>query len=211
MVYKPNIPLPTDNLSVSQNDLLQNFTSANTSFSIDHYSFDDLTTNNGRHKDIHIVKRVGDPVNVAGVEIVYSKDYTPDTTGGTADTQLFAMTGAGGISQLTGNSSLQEGWCWMGGVLLQWGVVAVSSGSGSSSHRQGTVTFKDRVVGASIPFPNNCFVVTTNLTISVQGATSPASNTLSIFSKSATNFTWTFNTSGNITDQPQFYWMAIGN
>ncbi len=49
MVYKPNIPLPTDNLSVSQGDLVGNFQSLNTTFGIDHYPFADTSANSGKH------------------------------------------------------------------------------------------------------------------------------------------------------------------
>ena len=52
MAYDPNIPLPTDLLSVSQNDIKNNFTQANTSFGIDHYPFDDGTANNGKHNQV---------------------------------------------------------------------------------------------------------------------------------------------------------------
>lgn len=50
MTFNPNIPLPTDELSDSQGDILNNFSSSNTSFGIDHYAFSDLTANNGKHK-----------------------------------------------------------------------------------------------------------------------------------------------------------------
>jgi len=49
MAYLPNVPQPTDNLSDSQNDLLNNFQGANTSFGINHYSFANATADNGKH------------------------------------------------------------------------------------------------------------------------------------------------------------------
>lgn len=210
MVYKPNIPLPGDNLSVSQGDINNNFLDANASFGVDHYPFDDATLNNGRHKPVHIVKELVNPVPVVGQQIVFTKDYLPDYTGATPDTQLYTITELGGVSQLSGNASTgTEGWNWSGGVLHQWGFVAMASGTGTSDHREGTVTFKDRSL-FMIPFPTQCFFVVTTVTIANQASTSPASNTVSIFSKSATEFKWTFNTTGNITSQPGFYWYAIG-
>lgn len=210
MSYNPNIPTPTQNLSVSQGFLKDNFTYSNISFGKDHYPFDDGTVNNGYHKDVHIVKRVGNPATVADTLITFSKDYTPNTTGGVADTQLFARTALGGVSQLTGNLVGNDGWCWCGGILIQWGNIELTTGSGGTQHRDGSVTFKDRVTGA-IPFPNACFVVLGNPTCAVEDQSSPASTTFSIFSKSATDFKWNFNTSANISNNPFIYWVAIGN
>jgi hypothetical protein len=47
--YNASKPQPTDFLSNSQQDLLNNFSSANISIGIDHYPFDDDTANNGKH------------------------------------------------------------------------------------------------------------------------------------------------------------------
>ena len=52
MAYKPNIPQSTDNLSQSQIDMLGNFQQLNTSFLVDHYTFADLTANNGKHNTV---------------------------------------------------------------------------------------------------------------------------------------------------------------
>lgn len=52
MTFKNNIPQPTDNLSDSQVDLLNNMSQLDTSFGVDHYTFSDLTANNGFHNQI---------------------------------------------------------------------------------------------------------------------------------------------------------------
>ena len=52
MVFKNNIPQPTDNLLDSQGDLLNNNAQLDTSFGIDHYTFSNLTTNNGKHNQV---------------------------------------------------------------------------------------------------------------------------------------------------------------
>lgn len=208
MSYNPNIPTPTQNLSVSQGFLKINFITSNTSFGKDHYPFDDGTVNNGYHKDVHIVKRAGDPATVADTLITFSKDYTPNTTGGVADTQLFARTALGGISQLTGNLVGDDGWCWCGGILVQWGIAtAASTGSFSSGTATGTVTFKDRVTGA-IPFPTSCFVVIPGTRNNVAPSGSRYAG-ITILSKANTNFTWSCNGSSNAADG--FFWIAIGN
>jgi hypothetical protein len=210
MPFNPNIPQPNDLLSNSQQDLLNNNQALNTSFGIDHYTFDDLTINNGRHKDIHLVKRVGNPVATTDTVTIFSKDYTPDTTGAVTDTQLFLETANGIISQLTGKlsglTSPSDGWNWVGGILLQWGIVSQAFSSGSTT---GTVTFKDRVAGA-IPFPNNCFIVTGSPLVSFaslpssQGSVNIRQSTIS-----KTKFDWQFYTNSN--QYIGFLWFAVGN
>jgi|ERR1700754_1236816 len=51
-IYNPNIPQPTDELSDSQGQILQNFNKADSSFGTDHYRFSDLTVNNGFHQRV---------------------------------------------------------------------------------------------------------------------------------------------------------------
>lgn len=52
MPYDPNIPMPNDDLSDSQVDLLANFQQLDTSFGIDHYTFSNATANNGKHNQV---------------------------------------------------------------------------------------------------------------------------------------------------------------
>ena len=52
MSFNPNIPQPGDLLSDSQGDLLQNMLALDTSFGIDHYTFSNLTVNNGAHRQV---------------------------------------------------------------------------------------------------------------------------------------------------------------
>ena len=205
--YNPNIPTATDFLSDSQVDLRNNFSQANTTYVTDHIAFD-VAPNNGYHKDIHIVKRTGNPAVVADTVIGYVKDYTPDTTGGVADTQLFSETAAGVISQLTGKLTGNDGWAWVGGILVQWGInTAVTSGTFASGTATGTVTFKDRVAGA-IPFPTACFVVIPG----TRNNAAPSGSRyvgVTVITKSTTNFTWSANGSSSAANG--FFWIAIGN
>jgi len=207
MTYNPNIPNPTDFLSDSQPQIKNNFSAANTSFGIDHTPFTGVT-NIGFHKPVHLISQgTSNPTAVAGTNIVYAKSYTPDTAPASGpDIQLFARTAAGGISQLTGNSAAKEGYQWIGGVLLQWGRVTQNFAAGSTS---GTVTFKSRSPGNSIPFPNACFIVQTTPFINAANPNSQASIQVRNSTLSETIFDWQFYT--NSTDYKGFYWMAIGN
>lgn len=52
MAYKNNIPQSTDFLSDSQLDLLNNFQQLDVSFGIDHYTYSNLTVDNGKHNKV---------------------------------------------------------------------------------------------------------------------------------------------------------------
>jgi hypothetical protein len=78
MTYLPNIPLPTDLLSKSQGDILNNFTSSNNVFGIDHYKFDDATANKGKHNTVTTPLIVGavHPVTAAAEPKFYGMQDT---------------------------------------------------------------------------------------------------------------------------------------
>jgi len=211
LTYTINIPDAPNNPSNDQPPMKVNTNSINSIVQIDHAGFND--NNGGYHTIIHQVKQVSDPANIANFNEVYAKDYTPDTTGGVADTQLFTQTGSGIISQLTGFSlgDLEDGWQWVGGVLLQWGRAGnatATSGSFVSGHAEGQVTFKDRVAGA-IPFPNGCFIVLTIPHYTGSDEPSGAGGVaIDRSTLSATNFDYTFNS--NSSKYVGFYWFAVG-
>lgn len=50
--YNPAVPQPSDILSDSQQDFLNNFTQLDTSFGIDHYTFSNGTADNGKHNQV---------------------------------------------------------------------------------------------------------------------------------------------------------------
>lgn len=198
--YTDDIPDANHNPSTDQPDMKINTNSIDSIIAVDHYSFEEGGLDrDGYHKIIHQAVEASDPTTIALINQIYPKNYTPDTTGGVADTQLFTRTASGAISQLTGNFLNAEGWQWIGGVLVQWGAIASTSSSG-------TVIFKDRVAGA-IPFPNNCFNVSITLS-----STAGFTTTCEVGVRDFTNlqFRWrSFNLSLGGSDG--FYWIAIGN
>lgn len=60
MSFNSNIPQPTDLISVSQSDLLNNFTSMQSTYTTDHYGFNPIT-NLGFHKHVTMGN---DPANI---------------------------------------------------------------------------------------------------------------------------------------------------
>lgn len=61
MVYHINIPLATDLISDSQQDLFDNTNQSNTSFGIDHVAFADVSGNTGKHTALHVVEQTAGP------------------------------------------------------------------------------------------------------------------------------------------------------
>lgn len=216
--YVPDIPNQNNDPSFDAPNMRLNTNAIRDLIAIDHVGFNTNVSQSGYHNVIHQNNNgtrsgvgavfSGIPAAIANVNQIFAALYTPDTTGGVIDTQLFNRTGLGGVSQLTGNLSQNDGWQWVGGILIQWGTVAFG---GSQSHETAVVTFKDRVAGA-IPFPNNCFVVIPQLQVASQSETI-ASNTIAIRSKSNTQFRWVYNSSSSSgsTAYPGFYWIAVGN
>jgi len=229
VTYTTNIPFSSNNPSSDQPIMEQNTNSINSVMSVDHSAFNTSDSTGGYHAIIHqpvtlqaitrswnAVTRVFNPAvtNTSGLNQIIAANYTPDTLGGVADTQLFGLTGAGGVSQLTGNSVGTDGWCWLGGILIQWGLVNGTHGSAPKNFNggdTGAITFKNRVSGA-IPFPSACFSVWTqfNYNSSAPSSTSGVGNvTIDTTTITNTGFTWTAIT--NSAKYTQFFWIAIGN
>lgn len=202
--YNRDVPDAPNNPSVDQPDMKVNTNSTDDLIAVDHVSFN--INDGGFHKVIHQITQGSDPAAILGVNQVYSKNYTPDTTGGVADTQLFTRTGNAGISQLTGNltqaSNLSDGWVWAGGLLFQWGNVFVALPVGTTG---GTVLFKDRVVGA-IPFPNFCFTV--QATLLKAGASGGVATIATQQNTDKTGFNWEVRNTG--ASYVGFSWFAVG-
>jgi len=74
MTFNPDIPQPNDDLSVSQGDLLNNFTDLNTQFAINHVAFDDAGADKGKHKFITFVEQAADPESKGDEYLLYAKD-----------------------------------------------------------------------------------------------------------------------------------------
>lgn len=216
MAYLLNKPQATDLLSESQPVIRDNFNTADSVMSIDHYPFSDATANKGQHKVIQQYQSnrtrsgVGAttanfPAAAATIGKLFTAAYTPDSTVTSADTQLFFLTGNGGLSQLTGNSTagITDGWCWSSGILIQWGRV---TGLLGTTNQFGDIVVKDRVAGA-IPFPNNIFNVQATLISTGSGITDRG--TVSFRAISTNQLRWVVTQgSGGYSG---FYWYAIGN
>lgn len=203
-------PMPSSGselISVSQPSMSANSTYLAENIGKDHNftltSNTSLSNPDGYHKVIHQVTQVADPAAIAGVNQVYAKDFTPAYVGAPTDTQLYNITGAGGVNQLTGNNSIANGgWSYAGsGLIYMWGRVTLPG----SSNPNGTVTFSS-VSGTSIPFPNNIFSV--QLTLQANSSTGQANTIAVLGTPNVNGFNWVFTGSSSYN---RFYWFAIGN
>jgi hypothetical protein len=204
-----NIPAAGNDPADDQPLMQQNYANINSFLAVDHVEAG--AVNNGYHNIIHQVVQGSDPAPITGINQVYQKIYITDNAAHDTDTQLFNMTGLGGISQLTGNSTGgqdgSDGWCWVGGVLLQWGSVSVA---GTSAF--GTVTFQNRTIGihlgSGIPFPNFCFMVQATIGVSSVNGFQATMQISGIPTK--TSFDWGYSATNSSTFN-KFFWFAIGN
>lgn len=159
--YNPSIPQPTDLLSNSQQQILNNFGSLDSTFAINHFKFSDGTANLGKHNFSEYVSRTPlmSPIApcIAGEVSLYAI--------ASGQTQLYATSDAGGQQyQLTrcidasfGTfKASNPGWTFLpGGMLLQYGQ-ATSSGT---TFPNTTVTFPVTYTG--VVFSVNCTIITT--------------------------------------------------
>lgn len=76
MPFLNNIPQPGDKLKDSQGQLLGNNQQLNVSFGIDHYPYTDLTSNNGKHKQVTTPIQTVDPTTTITDPKLYAKQIT---------------------------------------------------------------------------------------------------------------------------------------
>ena len=79
MVYNPDIPQAQTDLSVSQGDLLENFSQLNTQFGINHVEFNDTGGDAGKHKLVTFIEQSSDPATKSNEAIIFAKDDSGDT------------------------------------------------------------------------------------------------------------------------------------
>jgi hypothetical protein len=116
MTFQPNIPQPSDLISISQNDILQNFQAINSSWNVNHVDFNSVGA--GKHNFVEMPIQGSDPAGAANEFTLFSKT----NTGG--NNELFYKRDNSGTSyQLSGTDPTRaaKGLSFLpGGLLLQW-------------------------------------------------------------------------------------------
>jgi hypothetical protein len=193
MTYNNAIPQPGDFLSVSQGQILTNFSQLYSVFAQDHIELDDGTTaDRGKHKQVTLKELGAAPATTSTEIALYTKNV-----GGT--TRLFYRPPSSGTEvQMTGPiTSAQNGTCILSsGIKMVWGRDTVASGSTKA------VTFVSAF--GSTPYS----VVTNEYAPTQTGATArssgPAQATIT-----ASGFTYTV--WGGVVPAPvEFGYIAIG-
>ena len=146
MAYNPNIPQPTDQLSISQGDLLGNFQALQTLIDVNHVDFADADM--GKHKWVSLPQQAGAP-GTTNTELALYTAISP--TSGTPE--LFIQRPANGaFINFTEAVGAPNGWTRLpSAILLKWG----SAGANGLT----TITFP---VAADIPPFINVFNILCN-------------------------------------------------
>lgn len=153
--YTPGYPPDGSSLGQTKSVIRNNLDGTFETLNVDHIN------NNGQpgsqpagyHTIIHEVPQTS-VSTVTGYNQVFSgvpgtlvvNGTTTPAIPNNGDQQLYSLTGAGALSQLTGSNTSTNGYAWVGGILLQWGVTNALPGGSP--------------VSFPIPFPNNVFSVT---------------------------------------------------
>jgi len=111
--YQPNIPLSSNLISNSQQDLNNNFTQLNSSWNVDHIPFNN--TGNGQHAKVTLSAPITDPNQITPIASLYTQ-ASPTTI--TSD--LYYQDGAlaSNVKQLTGGGISAGAWCVFDGTLV---------------------------------------------------------------------------------------------
>lgn len=206
--YTLGYPPDGSSLGQTKSTIRNNLDGTFETLNVDHVNNNGQPGSNpaGYHTIIHEVTQTN-VTTISGVNQIFSgvpgtlivNGVTTKNVPSNGDTQLYSLTGMGGLSQLTGNNASANGYCWMGGILIQWGT--------------GPVAAKPTISSFSFPvqFPNACFSVTFG-TRYANLDPSPSSNPVFFYGSTPTFTTSGFSMVNSSSNTPvSIYWIAIGN
>jgi hypothetical protein len=198
--YTPGYPPDGSSLGQTKSTIRNNLDGTFQTLAVDHVNNNGQTGSQpaGYHTIIHQVPQ-STVTTVANYNQVFSgvpgslivNGVTTPTIPPGGDQQLYSLTGAGALSQLTGRLANATGYCWCGGMLFQWGVTTPSTGNIN-------VIFP-------VAFPNNAFNVQATPLRAIGTFTTDFSVT------SLVNSGFTINNANSATTSLAYYWFAIGN
>jgi hypothetical protein len=142
--FNNNIPQPTDVLSDSQDDILQNFQQLDAAWNINHEPFNSASpTFLGKHTQVTLPENAAPTVTLANIYSISSP------LSGTTEL-AWQRANNGDVIEWTGLLAAQNGWTRLpSGILLKWG------NSGPSIGYTSTLVYP---VAASIPVFTNVFI-----------------------------------------------------
>lgn len=127
MAYNQNIPQPTDLLSVSQGDLLNNFMALQTLIDINHVDF--ASGDQGKHKFVTFPVQGAAPVFLGGEVGLYNLlPGVPFPL--TGQNELFINKSNGTNIPITASAQASPGWTYLpSGLVVKWGTATANPGS----------------------------------------------------------------------------------
>jgi hypothetical protein len=158
MAYNQNIPQAGDQISVSQNDILNNFMAIYNSFNLNHVPFNSGSPTAGKHAFVEMPIQTSAPMTIAGEVGLYCQ--TSPITGDPALVFLNASNGPAFEFTTCGprvTSNAQIAWLRLAsGILIQWGF---ANANGSTN----VIVPINDINGFLAPTYNNpprCFITT---------------------------------------------------
>lgn len=122
MPYNPNIPQPTDAISDSQNDILDNFQSINTWVGVNHTGFDS-PPNTGKHTVVEMPQQALATVTPVGEVAIECLASAYNANG---PELVYLPENGGARVEMTAGLKAANGWTFLpSGLLLKWGTFAV--------------------------------------------------------------------------------------
>jgi hypothetical protein len=185
--YQPNIPQPGQLISISQNDILQNFQQLNAAWLVNHVDFN--TAPLGKHNLVEFPNQSSAPAGAASEMTLFSQLAS-------GVSQLFYIRNAGTPFQLTGKDPIvaASGSTFLpGGIILQWGTWTLASGVPNAA------------VSFAQTFPTNVFALTFG------SNPTPDPKNLPIFSALTTSGFTGSRVTGSSGGTYTYYYIAIGN
>jgi len=123
MTYNAGIPAAPDDPSVSQGQMLTNFTQLDTHFTIDHMPFTTIGADLGKHSKATLIEQGADPGTIANEIALYTKALAG------VSTLYMQKEGAGTVIQMSAQDPTiaGEGRSFLpGGIILKWGTATIN-------------------------------------------------------------------------------------
>ena len=216
MSYFPNIPQASDDPSVSQGLILQNFQTIGTDFSVNHVALG-AVSNAGKHNFVEMVNQSSIPATTANEGSLYTEAVTRS---GVTESQIFytadgnttekyqistilhaaqSLFGKNTNNYNSVGTAYTGGWTFLpGGLIFQYGLYYAGVGGLGSS---GTIIFP-------VAFTVTPFCVSPVLICKSAGTSSIHTVSVIDTTVGTTSFKW--NLDASTTAQTGIYWTAIG-
>lgn len=183
MAYNNAIPQPNDDISVSQAQILANFSAISTAFNLNHVNFN--ATEQGKHAFVEMPNQNAvPPVTIANETGLYCNTSTL-----TAQPELFFIKQNGTTAppplnnangyEITSSNYTSPGWTRLpSGILIKWGTFSTASGTPYLFDVAGTipafaVCYNVQLTGTSALLQTFSVSAVTNLQFTVTSGSTP--------------------------------------